>query len=543
MGKICDMRKDVATGTPLREQRIRAEKIHCRRKLATLNKRTAPNEQTLLDLDDTIVAPATGSPPAAIAIVRLSGKKTLRDSVRKIFRVPARIARSLNCHPIGWYLGWSTVGPENRSTKSLESLVREPPEVLRAKTLQNSILMGAAAVVRAVVEACVEAGARLAEPGEFTRRAFLNGRMDLVQAEALADLIHAQTQQARRLALRQLQGGLSSKVMKLREWLLDVAAELEAWIDFPEEEIPIPTIARHLEIFADVTRELQRLTQGLRAGLLLSEGARVVIAGRPNAGKSSLFNMLVGRERAIVTPHPGTTRDTIESTVELGGIAVTLVDTAGLRHTADEIEGIGIERARQEIRLADLVLLVVDASHPREYPRRSRAGRARLRNQDRRGAKQKLIWLSEEQIGELTAQLHGLNLSVRPSFLQYAGGAGGLSSHNPAPTDGFNFAGRGLPDARTSRRMSARCRGCAPARYPCPQAITLARVCHGGRKRSACSAWGIAGRGNVRRDSRSHFLAFLSWEINKGRESLHTRVLGLFVTVRSLADGRRNIMA
>ncbi|AXA35826.1 MAG: tRNA uridine-5-carboxymethylaminomethyl(34) synthesis GTPase MnmE [Candidatus Hydrogenedentota bacterium] len=358
----------------------------------------------LLNLDDTIVAPATGSPPAAIAIVRLSGKKSF-EILEKIFRPRSnRPVAELPSHRM--VLGMVHRLSGEPIDEVLGVLMRAPRS-FTGEDVAELHTHGSAAVVRAVVEACVEAGARVAEPGEFTRRAFLNGRMDLVQAEALADLIHAQTQQARRLALRQLQGGLSSKVMKLREWLLDVAAELEAWIDFPEEEIPIPTIARHLEIFADVTRELQRLTQGLRAGLLLSEGARVVIAGRPNAGKSSLFNMLVGRERAIVTPHPGTTRDTIESTVELGGIAVTLVDTAGLRHTADEIEGIGIERARQEIRLADLVLLVVDASHPTNI-----RGDLELVEHDYETkivvVLNKTDLASEEQIGELTAQLQGL---------------------------------------------------------------------------------------------------------------------------------------
>jgi tRNA modification GTPase len=221
---------------------------------------------------------------------------------------------------------------------------------------------GSRAVVQAVLDTCMAAGARLARPGEFSRRAFLNNRIDLAQAEALCDLVSARTELARRLALRQLRGGLSSRIAAMRNDLVDAAAEIEAWIDFPEEDVPAPVKSQHLAVMDCVDSGIATLLRGFSVGRVVREGARVVITGRPNAGKSSLFNTLVGCERAIVTPHAGTTRDTIESTLDVRGIAVTFVDTAGMHEASDEIERIGIERAEREIRNADLVVEVVDAA-------------------------------------------------------------------------------------------------------------------------------------------------------------------------------------
>lgn len=221
---------------------------------------------------------------------------------------------------------------------------------------------GGRAVVAAALDALLAAGARLAEPGEFSRRAFLNGRMDLSQAEALGDLIGARTQLARRLALRQLRGGLSVRIHELQSRLIDAAAHLEAHLDFPEEDVPAPAQASILAAMDEVRSGCEMLLATFSRARLVREGARVVLAGKPNAGKSSLFNALLNRERAIVSPHPGTTRDTIEATVDIAGVPVTLVDTAGLREAADEVERIGIERSAEELRGADLVLHVIDAS-------------------------------------------------------------------------------------------------------------------------------------------------------------------------------------
>ncbi|MFH0795084.1 MAG: tRNA uridine-5-carboxymethylaminomethyl(34) synthesis GTPase MnmE, partial [bacterium] len=214
------------------------------------------------------------------------------------------------------------------------------------------------------VELFVGLGARLAEPGEFTRRAFLNGRMDLTQAEAVADLVRARSDRAQELARRQLAGELSERLQRIRQSLLEVAAELEARLDFPEEELGEADLDRLAHKTSDAEKEIAQLIAGGRRGRLYRDGVRVVLVGRPNAGKSSLFNALLGRERALVTPHPGTTRDFIEATVDVRGLPLTLVDTAGLRDSSDEIERLGIARTRGEVEAADLVLWVADINEP-----------------------------------------------------------------------------------------------------------------------------------------------------------------------------------
>ncbi len=238
------------------------------------------------------------------------------------------------------------------------------PRSYTGEDLVEFHLHGSPAVVDAALEACRAAGARLAEAGEFTRRAYLNGRLDLAQAEAVAHLTQAQTEAGRRAALAQLQGGLSARLMERRQALVQTTAELEAAIDYPEEDIPAPAVERHLESVQGALAELRALLAAARRGRALHEGARAVLAGRPNAGKSSLFNALLGRERAIVTPHPGTTRDTLEATIDLGGVPLTLVDTAGLRADPEEIEAIGIGRSREELHAAQVVLFLVDAADP-----------------------------------------------------------------------------------------------------------------------------------------------------------------------------------
>jgi tRNA modification GTPase len=215
-----------------------------------------------------------------------------------------------------------------------------------------------------VMEACMAAGARRAEPGEFTRRAYLNGRMDLVQAEAVGDLIAGSSPMARRAALHQLDRGLSRRIAELREALIGLEALLVHHLDFPEEDDPPVPIER---IAADADRVAARLGALLATapeGELLREGALTVLAGRPNSGKSSLFNALLGQERAIVTELPGTTRDALEASVSLGGYPFRLVDTAGLRDSDDRVERLGIEVARRYLAASDLVLLCVDGARP-----------------------------------------------------------------------------------------------------------------------------------------------------------------------------------
>lgn len=223
---------------------------------------------------------------------------------------------------------------------------------------------GSPVVLRHIVDACVSAGARLAEPGEFTMRAFLNGRIDLTQAEAVRDLIDSQTLYQAKVAAQQLDGALSRRLQPIKQKLVELIAALEAGIDFAEDDVAVMPDAKIRERINQVRAPLEELSASFAFGKIVHEGLTLAIVGRPNVGKSSLFNRLVERERAIVTATPGTTRDLVSETVALGGIPVKLVDTAGIRHALDEAESIGIRKSMEALADADLVLVVLDASHP-----------------------------------------------------------------------------------------------------------------------------------------------------------------------------------
>ena len=223
---------------------------------------------------------------------------------------------------------------------------------------------GSPVVLRHIVELCVAAGARLAEPGEFTMRAFLNGRIDLTQAEAVRDLIDSQTLYQAKVAAQQLEGSLSRRLQPIKQKLVQLIALLEAGIDFAEDDISVLPDATIVEHLAAVRTPLEQLSASFAYGKIVHEGLTLAIVGRPNVGKSSLFNRLVERERAIVTATPGTTRDLISETVAIGGIPVKLVDTAGIRQALDEAESIGIQKSMEALVDADLVLVVMDASQP-----------------------------------------------------------------------------------------------------------------------------------------------------------------------------------
>ncbi len=315
----------------------------------------ARNVHTLSD-KDTIVAPATGSGVAAVAVVRLSGSES------------HRIGSSLCITPVK-DLEYSKLylrQIQNPSTGEVldKGLVVywKAPNSFTGEDVVEFHLHGSPAIVDRVVEATLSLGARMASPGEFSRRAWINNKVDLTQAEAIADLTNSQTDGARRAALQQFRGGLSKELLEWRHDLIQVTAELEAAVDYPEEDIPDTDKDRLLSSIQKANEKIAHLLESYERGKLLQKGARVVLAGPPNAGKSSLFNAILKRERAIVTPHAGTTRDTLEAVVDLQGIPLTLVDTAGLRFEAEDIEAMGIERSREEIDAADLILFVVDAS-------------------------------------------------------------------------------------------------------------------------------------------------------------------------------------
>lgn len=313
---------------------------------------------------DLIVARATAAGPSAIAIVRVDGAG-VGELTRRLFR-PAGAKHPAD-HPREAIFGsWIVANPEGGVDGAVIdtglTVFMKGPHSYTGNDLAEFQCHGSAAVVRRLMAAAVKLGARPAEPGEFTRRAFLNGRMDLAQAEAVADLIRAETDAAAGAAQAQLAGGLSAKVNALREQLIDLAAEIEARIDFPEEGIKEADAARLDGLFESLRAGLRQLIETKSRGRLLREGARVALVGKPNVGKSSLLNALARMERAIVTPHAGTTRDTVECLIDLHGIPVTIIDTAGLRESSDPVESIGIERSRRVLDEADVIVEVRDAS-------------------------------------------------------------------------------------------------------------------------------------------------------------------------------------
>ncbi len=310
---------------------------------------------------DTIVAISTPPGVSGIGIVRLTGPEALAIADRLF--APADPRKLPSSHPSFTLLYGHVVDGEEVVDEALLSVMRAP----RTYTTQDVVEInchGGIVPLRRTLELCLREGARLAEPGEFTLRAFHFGRIDLAQAEAAADLINAQTAEAGQAAVQQLSGRLSGQVEALRTALASLLAHLEAAIDFGEDDIEAlgrEEIAARLRA---VLGHVEGLLVTAEQGKLLRQGARVALVGRPNVGKSSLMNALLGEERMIVTPIPGTTRDTVAESLNIHGVPVVLVDTAGLREVEDEVEQAGVDRARQALEEADVVLLVLDRSVP-----------------------------------------------------------------------------------------------------------------------------------------------------------------------------------
>ncbi|HRR40292.1 MAG TPA: tRNA uridine-5-carboxymethylaminomethyl(34) synthesis GTPase MnmE [Syntrophales bacterium] len=303
---------------------------------------------------------AVATPPGAggIGVIRVSGPKA-EEVGRLLFRPGKRPCPFATHH---FYHG-DVLARESGAVldEALVVLMRAPHSYTGEDTLEIHC-HGSPAVLRAVLEEVLKAGARPAEPGEFTRRAFLNGRMDLSQAEAVADLVAARAAKAREVAIAQLKGGLAEKVKEMRAVLEEQLAMLEAAVDFPEENIETEPPSEAAGKIGAVAAEIARLLATYDEGRLYREGIHVVIAGRPNVGKSSLLNRLLGEERAIVTPIPGTTRDFIEEEIQVGGVAVRLADTAGIREAGDVIEEEGIGRVWERVARADAVVFLLDGS-------------------------------------------------------------------------------------------------------------------------------------------------------------------------------------
>lgn len=317
---------------------------------------------------DTIAAIATPAGRGGIGVVRISGPRVPQIAGKVLGKLPAprratyATFRDAQGEPLDHGLALYFAAPR--------SYTGEPVLELQGH--------GGTVVLHEVLGACLDAGARLAEPGEFTRRAFLEGRLDLAQAEAVADLIDAASREAARSAVRSLSGEFSAAVERLRSKLVELRALTEALLDFPEDEVESLQRGDARGRLAALRSELAQVLDKSRQGSLLRRGVHVVLAGTPNVGKSSLLNRLAGEERAIVTPIPGTTRDALREPVQIDGVPLVLVDTAGLRASFDQIERLGMERTRREIAAADVILEIAEAGSELQPLKQLPEGAARI---------------------------------------------------------------------------------------------------------------------------------------------------------------------
>ncbi len=311
---------------------------------------------------DTICAIATAPGEAAIGVVRLSGPGAIAAADRLLRLASGRPLKALDDRRVAF---GHAVDPADGCVidEALVTVMRAPNSYTREDVVEISC-HGGPHVLKRIVGALLSPHVRMAQPGEFTRCAFLNGRIDLAQAEAVMDLIRAQSEAGAAAAVAQLRGGLSAEIRTLQERLVVLLVEVEASIDFSEEGLEFAPHDALVVSVDEALAEVRRLLATADRGRIVREGASVVIAGRPNVGKSSLLNVLLRENRAIVTPIPGTTRDTIEEVADLGGIAVRLSDTAGVRQTSDPVESEGIRRTRDAVEGADVILAVFDGSEP-----------------------------------------------------------------------------------------------------------------------------------------------------------------------------------
>src|ERR1041385_7309403 len=312
--------------------------------------------------EDTIAAIATPLGEGGLAVIRISGPKTLSVADRCFWPAGQKSPKPSEAQSHTLHFGHVVCNGE-KVDEVLLAVMRAPRTFTREDVVEITCHGGLLAA-KTVLDTVLGSGARLAEPGEFTRRAFLNGRIDLAQAEAVLDLIHSRTELSLRAAQEQLAGKLSQRINSLRDNMLESQAHIEAHIDFPDEDIAPDSREHMIERLEAGVAFMDELLRTATEGQILRRGIRVAIIGRPNAGKSSLLNQLLGHDRAIVSAIPGTTRDTIEETANVRGLPVVFIDTAGLREARDEIEVEGVRRSRQSLQRAEFILHVLDGSEP-----------------------------------------------------------------------------------------------------------------------------------------------------------------------------------
>ena len=312
-----------------------------------------------MNLSDTIAATATPVGEGGIGIVRISGADA--EKIAHTLFKPYNKPRTFASHHL--YFGTIVNPADNASLDTALMAIMKKPKSFTGETVVEFHCHGGQLVLQRVLEVILRQGARLAEPGEFTKRAFLNGKMDMAQAEAVIDLIRAKTDLSLKLAQSQLEGVLSQKINQIKNAVVNLLVPLEAGLDFPDEEdVTILSDSEIKQSLKQIKNEIKQLLSTYEEGKVLKEGISCIILGRPNVGKSSLLNLLLKEERAIVTPIPGTTRDIIEEVVNIKGIPLRLMDTAGLRETEDEIESIGIKFTMKRLESSHMVLFVVDIS-------------------------------------------------------------------------------------------------------------------------------------------------------------------------------------
>ncbi len=356
--------------------------------------------------DETIVALATPAGAGAIAIIRLSGNNAITIASEIFTSVSGKVLKEQKTHTV--HLGH--VKDEDRVIDEVLATIFKNPNSYTGEDVVEFSCHGSNYIQQEIIQLCLRRGARMAQAGEFTLRAFLNGKMDLSQAEAVADLIASDSQASHQLAIQQMRGGFSSEIKKLREELLNFASLIELELDFAEEDVEFANRDEFQKLITRITRVLKSLIDSFATGNVLKNGIPVAIVGEPNVGKSTLLNALLNEERAIVSDIAGTTRDTIEDEIVIGGIGFRFIDTAGIRETTDTIEGLGIKKTFEKMEQAQVVIYLFDATEQKDHSTEIEQVKNKYPQKPLVIIANKVDQVSEPEISNLTTQISNLSL-------------------------------------------------------------------------------------------------------------------------------------